>query len=244
MSDHNLAVYFAALAIATQFVFLLGVYYAYREKKNVAFVFVATLVLTGMWMMTTFLLAAAGKLRFDTRPPSMLVLLAVTFVIACGIGSSGFGKQLSLGLSMAALIGFQAFRLPLEMLMHRAYTSGLMPVQMSFSGRNFDIVTGVTAALISASLVMKVRVPKPVLWAWNCLGIALLVNVLAIALLSMPTPIRRFHNDPPNTWITQAPYVWVLAVFVLLAVAGHIVITRKLLAASGREANGLLPATR
>jgi len=228
MSDHNLAVYFAALAIATQFAFLLGVYRAYRDKRNVAFVFLGTMILSGAWLMTTFLLAASGKLRFGSRPPSMLVLMLVSFAIAFGIGLTRFGKQLSIGLSIAALIGFQAFRLPLEILMHRAYSDGLMPVQMSFSGRNFDIVTGFTALLIATALSVKLRVPKAILWVWNCMGMALLVNVLGVALLSMPTPMRRFHNDPPNTWVTQAPFVWLPTVFVVLAIAGHIVITRKL----------------
>jgi hypothetical protein len=181
-------------------------------------------------MMTTFGLAASGKLRFDTRPQSMLVLLVVSFAIAFILGVSRFGRQLSVGLPLGALIGFQAFRLPLEVLLHRAYSDGLMPIQMSFSGRNFDILTGGTAVLITAAMASNFRVSNALLWLWNCMGIALLLNVLAIALLSMPTPIRRFHNDPPNTWIAQPPYVWLPTVFVVLAMAGHIVITRKLLA--------------
>ena len=43
------------------------------------------------------------------------------------------------------LVAVQGFRLPLELAMHRLYERGIMPEQMSYSGRNFDIVTGATA---------------------------------------------------------------------------------------------------
>jgi hypothetical protein len=226
MTDPLLALPFAALAIIVQFAFLIGVYFAYRERPNVAIVFLVSLVGSALWMMGTFLAAAKGLLRFDTRPPTMLLLVVVMFAISFWIGSSRFGKELS-SLPLVALIGFQAFRLPLELLMHRAYRDGIMPVQMTYTGRNFDIVTGAAAGLIALAMVFT-RVPLRIMKTWNILGIMLLTNVLVIAMLSMPTPIRRFHNEPANTWVAQAPYVWLPTVFVLAAIAGHIVISRKL----------------
>ena len=230
MSDPSLALLFAALAILLQFAFLIGVYFAYRERGNVAVVFLGTLVASGMWMIGTFAVAAKGKLRFDSRPPTMLLLVVAIFVLAFAIGFSRFGKRLS-ALPLIALIGFQAFRLPLELLMHRAYQIGLMPVQMTYTGRNFDIVTGAGAAAIAIAMAFT-NVPLRVLKTWNILGILLLANVLVIAILSMPTPLRQFHNEPANTWVAQAPWVWLPAVFVLAAIAGHVVISRKLYSAT------------
>lgn len=226
MSDPSLAQVFAALAILVQFVFLIGVYFAYRDRANVALVFLATVVGSGVWMMATFIAASKGMLRFDTRPPTVSLLMAVVLIAALSLGVSRFGKQLTT-LPLVALVGFQSFRLPLELLMHRAYEQGLMPVQMSYSGRNFDIVTGIGAAAIAVGMLFT-TVPLRIVKTWNILGIMLLTNVLIVAILSMPTPLRRFHDEPANTWIAQAPYVWLPAVFVLLAIAGHIVITRRL----------------
>jgi hypothetical protein len=98
---------------------------------------------------------------------------------------------------------------------------------MSFGGRNFDIVTGITAAVLGL-LLWKRSLPRWVVQAWNVVGILLLANILTIAVLSTPLPIRRFFNEPANVWIKDAPYVWLPAVFVLLAIMGHVVITRKL----------------
>ena len=57
----------------------------------------------------------------------------------------GFGRRFADKLPLVALIGFQAFRLPLELVMHRAAAAGIMPNVMMFTGYNFDIVTGATA---------------------------------------------------------------------------------------------------
>jgi hypothetical protein len=222
-----LPIAFALLAILVQFVFLLGVYWAYRAKPNVAAVFLVTMVVSATWMLGTFAAAAKGKLSFETRPPTMLFVFAGVFILAFGAGSSRFGKQLAVELPLAALVGFQAFRFPLELLLHEAYREGLMPVQMSYSGRNFDIVTGVTAAILGLVL-WKRSVPKWIVQAWNVMGILLLANILTVAFLSTPLPIRVFFNEPANVWIKDAPYVWLPAVFVLLAIMGHVLISRKL----------------
>jgi hypothetical protein len=100
---------------------------------------------------------------------------------------------------------------------------------MSFTGRNFDIVTGTTALLLAVAMVAtRGRVPLRLIAAWNLMGALLLANVLVIALLSAPTPFRVFMNEPANTWITHAPWVWLPAVFVPAAIAGHILVFRRL----------------
>ncbi len=223
----TLPLVFAVFAIVLQLLFLVGVYWAYRQSSNRAQVLLATIVVTVVWTAGTFNAAAQGMLSFETRPPTMLLVFAGVFLLALGAALSPFGKQLALGLPMAALVGFQAFRFPLELLLHQAHREGLMPVQMSYSGRNFDIVTGITAAILGLALWMR-PLPRLIVQTWNVMGILLLANILTVALLSAPLPIRRFFNEPANVWIKDAPYVWLPAVFVLLAIMGHVVIARKL----------------
>ena len=106
-----------------------------------------------------------------------------------------------------------------------------MPVQMSYSGRNFDIVTGITAVLLGAWLAFTRRESRGLVLLWNTLGLALLVNILVVALLSTPTPMRVFMNEPANVWISRAPWVWLPAVLVLAALCGHVLVYRRLAAA-------------
>jgi hypothetical protein len=182
--------------------------------------------LTIAWIALTGLAAARGALHFSP-PPTMLVLFALIFGGAVALAMSPMGKQLALGLPLAALVGYQGFRVVVELLLHRAYLEGLMPVQMSYSGRNFDIVTGVTAIALGGWLVIA-SPPRWLVFAWNTLGLALLANVVTVAFLSAPTPLRVFMNEPANVWITHAPWVWLPAVMVFAALGGHLLVYRRL----------------
>jgi len=184
---------------------------------------------TALWLAATLAAGASGRLRFDTVPPTMAILMGVAWVMALRVGLGPAGARLASATPLGLLVLVQAFRLPLELMMHRLAGEGVMPPQMSFSGRNFDIVTGAAALLLGVVMVARRgRVPLALVAAWNVMGTLLLANVLVIALLSAPTPFRVFMNEPANTWITRAPWVWLPAVFVPAAIAGHAIVFRRL----------------
>jgi hypothetical protein len=216
-----------ALLVAAGFVVAVhraAVSTAHPDPRRLA---IAAAVATAAWLALTAGLAAGGVMSFTSRPPTMLILVPVIVALGIGLAASSLGRRLATGLPLAVLVGSQAFRLPLELSMHRAYTEGLMPVQMSYSGRNFDILTGISALIVAAVLVRR---PKA-LWlvrVWNVAGLILLANILTVALLSAPTPFRVFHNEPANVWITHAPWIWLPAVFVLAAIVGHATVFRRL----------------
>jgi hypothetical protein len=232
---------FVALALALAILFVVAVYVSAvhgglpigRARGSAA----RAALFTALWMGATLAAAASGRLSFESMPPTMLPVVAGTFALAFGIGVSRLGARLAAGLPLAALVGFQAFRLPLELMLHRAYVEGLMPVQMSYSGLNFDIVSGVTAALVAA-LLLAGRAPRWLVGAWNGLGALLLAVIVTIAILSAPVQFRLFHNEPANVWITRAPWVWLPAVMVLSALLGHLLLFRRLRA----EAKDIAPS--
>ncbi|WP_437681937.1 hypothetical protein [Sorangium sp. So ce131] len=182
-----------------------------------------------LWMGATWALAASGTLaRFDLRPPPMALMFAVVMAGGLSLGLSPLGRRFALGLPLAALVGAQAFRFPLELLMHRAAAEGVMPAEMSYSGLNLDILTG-ASALVLAPLIALRRVPLWVAAAWNALGIVLLSVIAAVAVLSSPM-VRAFGDDPGhvNTWVCYPPFVWLPAVMVMAALFGHVVVARRL----------------
>jgi hypothetical protein len=63
--------------------------------------------------------------------------------------------------------------------------------------------------------------------AWNILGLALLINVVSVAILGTPR-FRYFGEEHLNVWVTYPPFVWLPAVMVLAALAGHLLIFRAL----------------
>jgi hypothetical protein len=100
-------------------------------------------------------------------------------------------------------------------------------VQMTFSGRNFDIVSGIAAAILAVALMRGWR-SKIVVLAWNVVGLGLLANIVAIAALSTPVPFRVFLNAPANTLPSTLPYVWLPTFLVQAALFGHILVFRAL----------------
>jgi len=90
-----------------------------------------------------------------------------------------------------------------------------------------DIVTGITALAVAA-LVASGRGGRALVTAWNVLGLALLLNVVVVAILATPR-VAYFGSERLNVWVTYLPFVWLPAVMVLAALAGHLVIFRALM---------------
>jgi hypothetical protein len=63
--------------------------------------------------------------------------------------------------------------------------------------------------------------------AWNVIGTLLLVNIVSIAVASTPM-FAAFGPDRLNTWVADAPYVFLPTVLVPAAVFGHALTWRKL----------------
>jgi hypothetical protein len=184
------------------------------------------------WLALTGGLAAAGVLNhWDEMPPRAMPVLAISVVLVVVAARSEFGRRLAENLPLWLLIGYQVFRLPVEIMLHRAYEQGVIGAQMTWSGRNFDVVTALLALALGLWLWRRGEqqpVPTKLIWAWNLLGLGLLINVVTIAILSMPTPMRVF-GGPANVWVATFPYVWLPTVMVMAALFGHLLVTRRLL---------------
>src|SRR4029078_8581389 len=99
-------------------------------------------------------------------------------VLSRAVRGCAFGRRVADMLPFVALIGFQAFRLPLELVMHRAAVAGIMPNVMSYSGYQFQIVSGATA-LPLALYAWRRPLPRPVIMLWN-LTVQLLLIAIAV----------------------------------------------------------------
>jgi hypothetical protein len=179
------------------------------------------------WMLAFALAANTGLLaRSDGRPPPLLGALASILGGTLLYARSAAAGRVARALPVAALVGFQAFRLPLELVMHEAARAGVMPPQMTFTGWNFDILTGITAALL-APAVAAGRAPRGLVAAWNAMGLLLVLWVLGVGVASTPA-FRAFGDGAQNTWIAFFPFVWLPAVLVPAALTGHVLVFRKM----------------
>ena len=186
---------------------------------------VLTIVLVG-WLVVPAVLASRGALdRYSPLPAPAFVLIGLLTLGTVILAFSAFGSGIVAGIPLAGLVAYQVFRVPVEWVLHQLYSQGVIPVQMTYAGRNFDIVTGVLAAALGLWLWTGHRTVWLVA-AWNVIGLALLVNIVTIAVLSTPAPFRYFMSDPPNLLPSTFPYVWLPSFLVQAALFGHLVVFR------------------
>ena len=193
------------------------------------------------WLAFTGLLGASGYFaHFERLPPPLLLLMLPTLGFPLMLGLSRTGRALGSRLPLALLVLFHAFRFPLELVMHRAAAEGTMPPQMTYTGLNFDIVTGITA-LVVGGLALFGRAPQWLLMAWNALGSLLLAAIIVIAVASLPQ-FQAFGPEASrvNTWVAYFPFVWLPAGLVSGALLGHVILWRRLLS-HGMRGRALAP---
>ncbi|MDP1829303.1 MAG: hypothetical protein Q8L48_38920 [Archangium sp.] len=142
------------------------------------------------WFGVVFGLAASGVLGAFERMPPKIPLVA--------LGAVGVGLLVS---RVAAVkealrvmpswwpVALQTFRAPLELALYLLFTSGQLPEQMTFAGRNFDVLVGLSAPVM-AFLIATKRAPAWSQWLWQLGAVALLINVVGIAITSAPGPLH------------------------------------------------------
>src|SRR5437868_2000515 len=99
------------LAIAVAALVPLSVWWSARRARETALAAGATL----LWLVVTYAAAALGALHFSP-PPTMLVLFVGVFAIALSLSLSPVGYRIATQLPLAALVGFQGFRVLVELL--------------------------------------------------------------------------------------------------------------------------------
>jgi hypothetical protein len=190
---------------------------------------IITCVVVAVWFVVVGALALRGFFAdFASLPPHLLFALLLPAVV---FGVFSFvSKSLPEALGQMPvywLIGFQVFRVVVEIVLYKGYKAGVVPVQMTFDGRNFDILVGLTAP-VAAWLYARTRSAALGI-VWNVAGLVSVINIAVVAVLSMPTPLRHFMNDPPNTLLTHFPFIYLPAVLVPAAYIAHVLSIRQIL---------------
>jgi hypothetical protein len=178
------------------------------------------------WLLLTGLLAAQGLLSdFSSLPPRLLIILLPPLILSLSLTFHPRLRELWQQTPMLWLIAFQVFRLPVEIFLWLLAHEGIAPPQMSFEGRNWDILTGLSAPVVAWLWLKRPAWRTPLALSWNLVGLALLLNIVSLAILSMPTAFQMLQ--PANTFITRFPFVWLPAMLVPFAYTGHFLALRQ-----------------
>ncbi len=215
---------FYAIVVSVFITGVFAIYQAYGRERRAALWGVVGLA---AWLGMGFVIAASEFLRdFTGRPPNFVFIVTGFTAATFSIAFSSIGSRLIERLPASRLIAYQSFRVPVEWFLWAMYLEGIVPIQMTFEGRNFDILSGLLAIGIAITVARTATLPRRIVLAWNILGLGLLINIVAIAILSTPSPLRMFMNEPANTFIAYPPYIWLPTFLVQAALFGHLLVFR------------------
>jgi hypothetical protein len=221
---------FVAIVLVMLILTLWGATRAARQvsPRAVQGVRIAGIALAG-WLALTAALAERGVFDdFRAMPPRILLAIGLPLAALVAVASSRRLAPLLAALPPAWPVAAQAFRIAVEIVLWRLAVAGVIPDLLSFTGRNWDILVGLSAPVVAYACFVRRAWPARVAVWWNWAGIAVLLNVVVHAQLSAPTPWRIFETDPPTTFIADLPYIWLPAFLVPLAWLLHAVSLRQL----------------
>ena len=99
---------------------------------------------------------------------------------------------------------------------------------MTFEGRNFDVLSGLSAPFVFYTAFVWRRMSRNLLLTWNIVCLALLINIVAHAVLAAPFDFQQLAFDQPNRAIFYFPFVWLPACIVPIVLLSHLAAIRQL----------------
>lgn len=189
-----------------------------------------TLLLLSLWTVITGALAWSGYfLETTTLPPRILVAVLPPLLTALLLIITNRGMRYTQHINLRNLTLLHMVRIPVELVLYWLSVHKAVPELMTFSGRNFDILSGITAPLMVVLCFSGNHVArKKLLLAWNIICLLLLLNIVINAILSAPFIFQQFAFDQPNIAVLHFPFSWLPACIVPIVFYAHIAAIRRL----------------
>jgi len=160
--------------------------------------------------------------KVDTIPPRFAFVLAPTTLLFI---YAFLPKQIEWAVrnrKLTVSTFLHTIRIPIEIILLQLFLNKMIPELMTFQGRNFDILAGITAPIIGLLLLYK-KIDKQLLLIWNCGALFLVLFILTNGLLSAELPIQQFGFEQPNRAVTFFPFVLLPATVVPIVIYTHII---------------------
>jgi hypothetical protein len=218
----HLPLYIYIIFIATVLLSIGMLYKAINYSKAIIIVLTwltlqAVVSLTGFYTVT------------NVMPPrfGLLLIPPVIFIISLFLTKKGRAAIDSFDVKTLTLL--HIVRIPVELTLYWLFLHKAVPGIMTFEGRNFDILCGLTAPIVYYFGYIKNVFGKKALIAWNIICLLLLANIAVIAVLSAPYPSQKFGFEQPNIALFYFPFVWLPCFLVPGVLFAHLVSLRRLI---------------
>ena len=211
---------------------LLSLFFFYlllRSSSAVASTWQIFMVL-GAWMLLLAGLAFSGFFSYylDAMPPRFPLVILPPLLGILLLFMTPWGRTFLDSLPLSTLTYLHVVRIPVELILFGLFVYGTIPELMTFEGRNWDILAGITAPIVAYWGIQKGKMNRSALLAWNMLCLGLLFNIVVHAILALPTPLQQIAFDQPNRAVIYFPYIWLPGVIVPLVLFSHLASIRQL----------------
>jgi hypothetical protein len=215
--------FFVSLGI--MLITLLTAFFLYKATRSrlilgISFVFLLAQTVLGLNGVYT---------HTSSFPPPLLLLVGPGLVGIIILFVTSSGRKLIDTFDQRWMTWLSIIRVPVEFILLSLFIYKQIPQVMTFEGRNFDILSGLSAPFIAYFGYTRKRISRPALLCWNFLCLGLLLNVVIHAILAAPGPLQRIAFDQPNVAVLYFPFVWLPGFIVPAVLFSHLVNIRQLL---------------
>ncbi|MFL9483492.1 hypothetical protein ACI6Q2_12000 [Chitinophagaceae bacterium LWZ2-11] len=219
----NLPVYISVTFILATFLTIFLFYKASNRSR-------AFIIIVLLWLALQTILSLRGfYIVTDTMPPRFPLLILPPLLLIASLFFIRKGRSYIGTLRTADLTLLHTVRIPVELTLYWLFMHKAVPQSMTFEGRNFDILSGLTAPFIYYFGFVQKRINKSLLLLWNFICLGLLINIVVTAALSAPTPMQHFAFKQPNIAMLYFPFVWLPCCVVPIVLFSHLATIKQLL---------------
>jgi len=219
----NLPQYISIIFCLTTFVTIAIFYKATSYSKPILAILI-------IWLTIQTFVGLSGFYTItNTIPPRFLLLPLPPLVVIMGLFATKKGRNYIDGLDLKYLTLLHIIRIPVELVLFWLFVYKTVPQLVTFEGRNYDILSGLSAPFIFYFGFIKNKLSKKSILIWNCICLGLLLNVVANVVLSAPFPFQKFAFDQPAIAIVYFPFIWLPSCIVPLVLFSHLASIRQLL---------------
>ena len=234
----DLPIYIPIIFILTTFLTLLLLYIAVLKSGKADADFILWLSLGWLVVQGVATLLNFYNTNTTAFPPKFILLVLPPVLFIAYLFFSERGKHIISRLSLYDLTMISIVRIPVEFCLFWLFLEKTIPKLMTFEGRNFDILAGITAPFVAYFIIRnlsshnpnsKIKNPRSILLAWNIVALLLLINIVVNAVLSAPFVFQKFGFEQPNIAILNFPFSWLPGFIVPVVLFSMLASIKKLL---------------
>lgn len=215
--------YFVTLLFMGTTFLTIWFFYKASDSKFAVFLIVAWVAVQAIISESNF------YLNTTSLPPRFLLLVLPPLALIIYVFTSTKGKIFIDSLDTSWLTYLHVVRIPVEITLYYLFVHALVPEVMTFEGRNFDILSGISAPVVAYVAYSQKKLNRTFLLLWNGICLLLLINIVNTAVLAAPSPFQQLAFDQPNVGVFYFPFSWLPGCVVPLVLFSHLVCLRQLL---------------